>query len=61
MSFPRVYIIDTTCFDECFLFHAIIVAALFQASALKEVRILYPLSPHYHYNAAKLQDKGFTP
>ena len=22
-SFPSVYIIDTTCFDECFLFHLI--------------------------------------
>ena len=69
--FPSVYIIDTTCFDECFLFHVItgrhyflkkfmVTQGLIQpscccvlwTSVLKEVRILYPLSPQKHYNAA---------
>ena len=35
-TFSSVYIIDKTCFDDC---------VLFQTSILKEVRILYPLSP----------------
>ena len=37
------------------------VAAIFKASVLKEVRILYPLSPQQHYNAAnttKVQNKA---
>ena len=63
ISFPGVFIIDTTCFNELFSFHMITanniyknlsyqeawrnrhVAALFQTSVLKEVCILYPLSP----------------
>ena len=59
-----VYIIDTTCYDECFLFHVITrrhyfytnlslqilsynrhAAAFLETNVLKEVRILYPLSP----------------
>ena len=60
-SLPSLYIIDTTCFDECFSFYVMAeghyflyqfiviywfgaTAALFGASVLKEVHILYPLS-----------------
>ena len=61
--FASVYIIGTTCFDECFSFYVItkryffresslllwyffkrIVATLFEASVLKEVRILCVIS-----------------
>ena len=28
-SFPRVFIIDTTCFDECFLFYVITGKSMF--------------------------------
>ena len=66
-SFPTVHIIDTTCFDEWFLFRVItgrhcflykfIVIQRFGETAmmlcsLKEVRILNPSSPKYHYNVA---------
>ena len=60
-SFPSVHIIDTTCFDECFLVcvitgrHSFLCkliitqrfgeTAMFETSVLKEVPILYPLSP----------------
>ena len=66
-----MYIVDTTCFDECVLFRVITktfffiqtyrytevwcnrhVAALFETSILKKVRILYSLFPQQHYNAA---------
>ena len=61
--FSSVYVIATTCFDECFLFYVITgiqyfswkinvtlrflkfhVAAFFEASVFKEVRILYVIS-----------------
>ena len=61
--FSSVYVIGTTCFDECFLFYVISgrhyfswkfivilillerhVPAFFEASVLKEVRILYVIS-----------------
>ena len=60
-SFPSVSTIDTTCFNECFLFHVItgrhyflhkfgttvmLLRSLKQmTNVLKEVGILYPLSP----------------
>ena len=58
--FPSVCTIDTTCFDECFWktlffiqichypevwYNRHVAAAFFEASVLKEVRILYQLSP----------------
>ena len=63
---------DTTCFDECFLFCVKTVktfffiqtylnlevwcnryvAAPFETSILKKVRISYSLFPQLHYNAA---------
>ena len=54
--FPNVCIIDTTCFDECFLLletsYNRHIAALFETNILKEVCILYLLSPQYHRNSA---------
>ena len=72
-SFPSVYIIDITCFDEGFLFHVITgryyflhkfivslrfgkTAMFLETSVLKEVRILYPLSPQKRCNAADTKD-----
>ena len=71
--FSSVYVIGTTCFDECFLFYVISgrhyfpwkfiviliilnphVATFFEASVLKEVRILsvfYIVSPQWQYDA----------
>ena len=62
--FSSVYVIDATCFDECFLFRVVLegiifdkswsllwnslnrhIVAFFEASILKEVRILRILSP----------------
>ena len=54
MFFSIVYVIDATCFDKCFLFHVIAgrrlpllrdffnrhIVVFFQASILKDVRIL---------------------
>ena len=31
------------------------IAAFFEANILKEVRVLYPLSPQYHQNAADIK------
>ena len=66
-----MYIVDTTCYNEYFLFRVTTktfffiqtyrhpevwcnrhVAALFETSILKKVRILYSLFPQQHYNAA---------
>ena len=39
-SFPGVYIIDTTCFDECFLFHVMTGRYYFQNKSIVTQRLV---------------------
>ena len=66
--FLSVHIIDTTCFDDCFLFHIITgrhfvwqiycslvkspCSCFFEINDLTKFRILYLLYPQQHYNVA---------
>ena len=53
-SLPNVFIIDTTCFDECFLFYVITGNSIFiqiyrypEASCNRHVAAFFEISPHF--------------